>query len=99
MATIGLDKLYYASITEDANGNETYGTPVQLAKAISAELSVELNEATLFADDGQAEAVKEFKSGTISLGIDELGNDKAAALVGATVDQNGVLISSGEVWR
>lgn len=96
MATIGLDKLYYASITEDANGNETYGTPVQLAKAISAELSVELNEATLFADDGQAEAVKEFKSGTISLGIDELGNDKAAALVGATVDQNGVLISSGE---
>ena len=96
MATIGLDKLYYAPITEDANGNETYGTPVQLAKAISAELSVELNEATLYADDGQAEAVKEFKSGTISLGIDDLGNEKAAALVGATVDANGVLVSSGE---
>ena len=96
MATIGLDKLYDAPITEDANGNETYGTPVQLAKAISAELSVELNEATLYADDGQAEAVKEFKSGTISLGIDDLGNEKAAALVGATVDANGVLISSGE---
>lgn len=96
MATIGLDKLYYAPITEDANGNETYGTPVQLAKAISAELSIELNEATLYADDGQAEAVKEFKSGTISLGIDDLGNEKAAALVGATVDANGVLISSGE---
>ena len=96
MATIGLDKLYYAPITEDANGNETYGTPVQLAKAISAELSIELNEATLFADDGQAEAVKEFKSGTISLGIDDLGNDKSAALVGATVDANGVLVSTGE---
>lgn len=96
MATIGLDKLYYAPITEDSNGNETYGTPVQLAKAISAELSVELNEATLYADDGQAEAVKEFKSGTISLGIDDLGNEKAAALVGATVDANGVLVSSGE---
>ncbi len=27
MATIGLDKLYYAPITEDANGDETYGTP------------------------------------------------------------------------
>ena len=47
MATIGLDKLYYAKITEDDNGNETYGTPIQLAKAISADLSVELNEATL----------------------------------------------------
>ena len=35
MATIGLDKLYYASIVEDEAGEETYDTPVQLAKAIS----------------------------------------------------------------
>ncbi len=96
MATIGLDKLYYAPITEDSNGNETYGAPVQLAKAISADLSIELNEATLFADDGQAEAVKEFKSGTLSLGVDDIGNDAAAALVGARIDANGVLVSSGE---
>ena len=27
MATIGLDMLYYAKITEDENGNETYGSP------------------------------------------------------------------------
>ena len=27
MATIGLDKLYYAKITEDQDGNETYATP------------------------------------------------------------------------
>ena len=39
MATIGLDKLFYAPITEDENEEETYGTPVQLAKAISVELS------------------------------------------------------------
>ena len=45
MATIGLDKLYYATITDDENGEEIYGTPTQLAKAISAELSVELAEA------------------------------------------------------
>ena len=25
MATIGLDKLYYSKITEDADGNESYG--------------------------------------------------------------------------
>ena len=96
MATIGLDKLVYAPITEDKNGNETYGTPVQLAKAISAELSIELNEAILFADDGQSETVKEFKSGTISLGVDDIGNEAAVALVGATLDSNGVLISGGE---
>ena len=55
MATIGLDKLFYSKITEDADGNETYATPVSLAKAMSAELSVELAEATLYADDGAAE--------------------------------------------
>ena len=27
MATIGLDKLFYADITEDDKGNETYGKP------------------------------------------------------------------------
>ena len=96
MATIGLDKLYYAPITAGTGGAETYGTPVQLAKAITAELSVELNEAILYADDGQAESVREFKSGTISLNVDDLPPAAAAALLGATVDENGVLISRGE---
>ena len=62
MATIGLDKLYYAKITEDENGNETYATPVQLAKAMNADLSVELAEATLYADDGAAEIVRSSKT-------------------------------------
>ena len=96
MATIGLDKLYYATITENDKGEETYAAPKQLAKAISAELSVEVAEAILYADDGASEIVKEFKSGTLTLGIDDLGNEAAAALTGATVDTNGVLISASE---
>lgn len=95
MATIGLDKLYYAKITDGQNG-ETYGTPTLLAKAISADLSVELNEATLFADDGQSEIVKEFKSGTITLGIDDIGASVASELTGALIDQNNVLVSAAE---
>lgn len=96
MATIGLDKLYYATITDDENGEEIYGTPTQLAKAISAELSVELAEATLYADDGAAEIVKEFKNGTISLGVDDIGSSTAAALTGVTVDKNNVMVSNSE---
>ena len=103
MATIGLDQLYYATITEATSestgthiGDETYGTPVKLAKAISAELSVELAEATLYADDGAAEVVKEFKSGTITLGVDDIGSSVAAALTGVTVDTKGVVISAAE---
>jgi phi13 family phage major tail protein len=96
MATIGLDKLYYAKITEDASGEETYATPVQLAKAITAELSVELAEAILYADDGASEIVKEFKSGTLSLGVDDIGSTAASDLTGAVIDTNNVLISSSE---
>lgn len=96
MATIGLDKLYYAKITEGESGEETYGTPTSLAKAMTVDLSVELAEATLYADDGAAEVVKEFKSGTLSLGIDDIGVQAAQDLTGAKIDTNKVLISTSE---
>jgi len=96
MATIGLDRLYYAKITENENGEETYDMPVPLAKAITAELSVELAEATLYADDGAAEVVKEFQSGTLTLGVADIGVDAAEVLTGATLDDNKVLISTSE---
>jgi phi13 family phage major tail protein len=96
MATIGLDKLYYSKITEDVNGEETYAVPTVLAKAITAELSVELVEAILYADDGAAEVVKEFNSGTITLGVNDIGSAVAADLTGAVTDDNGVLISASE---
>ena len=97
MATIGLDKLFYAPITEaPVTGEETYGTPVMLAKAISAELSVDLAEATLFADDGPSEIVREFKGGKLTLGVDDIGVTAARELTGATTDDNGVLISASE---
>jgi phi13 family phage major tail protein len=96
MATIGLDRLYYAKITENENGEEIYDMPVPLAKAITAELSVELAEATLYADDGAAEVVKEFQSGTLTLGVADIGVDAAEVLTGATLDDNKVLISASE---
>lgn len=97
MATIGLDRLYYSPITEaPVTGEETYGPPVLLAKAISAELSVELAEATLYADDGAAEIIKEFKNGKLTLGVDDIGRAAAETLTGATSDNNGVLISASE---
>ena len=96
MATIGLDKLFYAKITEDETGDETYASPVQMAKAMTADLSVELAEATLYADDGASEIVKEFKSGTLSLGVDDIGASVASDLTGATIDANGVVVSTSE---
>lgn len=103
MATIGLDKIYYATITEATAastgveiGDETYGTPVALAGAIKADLSVEYSEGTLYGDDALKYIIKNFKSGKLSLGIDDIGSTAAAALTGAVVDQNKVLVNSAE---
>lgn len=96
MATIGLDRLYYAKITEDEFGNETYDTPKVLAKAMTAELSVELIEAILYADDGASEVVKEFGSGSLTLGIDDIGSKVAQDLTGCKIDSNNVVISRSE---
>ena len=63
---------------------------------MTAELSVELAEATLYADDGAAEVVKEFQSGTLTLGVDDIGAAAASDLTGAVIDQNGVIISASE---
>jgi len=96
MATIGLDSMFYAKITEGPGGAETYAAPRVLAKAIKADLSIELAEADLFADDALAHAIKYFKSGTLSLGVEDIGADVAVDLTGASIDDNGVLIAAGE---
>ena len=96
MATIGLDGLYYSKITEGTGGAETYGTPVRLAKAIKADITINANSEPLYADDGISEQVDEFKDGTISLGVDDIGSAVAVDLVGVTVDNNGVVISTSE---
>ena len=96
MSTIGLDRLVYAKITEDESGNETYGIPRTLAKAIDADLSVEVADATLYCDDGAAEHISEFQSGKLTLGVNDIGRVTACDLTGASVDDNGVLISGSE---
>ena len=96
MATVGMDKLFYAKITEDNNGEETYGVPIPLSKAIKADLSIELAEAVLFADDGAAYVMKDFKTGKLTLNVEDISISVAQDLTGATVDDNGVLISASE---
>jgi len=96
MATIGLSDMFYAKITENSEGLETYNTPSRLAKAIQADLSIEIAEAMLYADDAAQESVREFQSGTLTLGVDDITPEVAAVLLGAGIDDNGVLISSSE---
>lgn len=91
MATVGLRDLYRAPITEAADGTETYGEPVRIAKAITAELSVNIAEAVLYADDGADEIAKEFVDGEIKLSVNDLLPADSAALLGQKQDQDMVV--------
>lgn len=84
MASIGLRDLYIAEITSAEGQPEVYGTPEQLAKAISAELSIKVAEAILYADDGSDEVVREFTNGELKLNINDLTPTKQAKVLGQT---------------
>jgi len=92
--TIGLRDLFRAPITLDADGNEVYGKPVRMAKAIQAQLSITTAEAKLFADDGVDEQVKEFVSGQLTLGVNDLIPGEQAIVLGQKQDADGVLYAS-----
>ena len=96
MATIGLRDLVYSMITTDADGNETWGEVKKLAKAVSADLSVENAEANLYADDGIAESANEFSGGTLNLETDDISTEVLADITGATITEDGEIISYGE---
>lgn len=89
MAKIGLKYPVYSPATESA-GAITYGTGAVLAKAISANISIENNDVKLYADDAIAESDNSFASGTITIGIDDLYDAAKVALLdyveGNTVD-------------
>ena len=96
MATVGLRDLYQAAITEDENGIATYGIPKRLAKAISADLSVTVAEAILYADDAVDETEKEFVSGELKLNVNDISQEDAAELLGQTLDDDGVVYAGGD---
>ena len=56
---IGLKDLYYALLISDASDGSTYGTPVQIVGAITANINPNSTNATLFADDGPMETASQ----------------------------------------
>jgi len=96
MATIGLRDLFYAPITEQPDGKEIFGKPVRMAKAIQAQMSTQIAEAKLFADDGVDESVKEFVSGTLTLNINDLAPQHQAFLLGQKMDGKGAITANGD---
>ena len=91
MAKIGLQNFLYGILTEAADGTPTYGAAKKPGKAVSCNVSISTNSATLYADDSLAESDTSFQSGTVSMEIDNADLETQAALLGHTVTQ-GVMV-------
>lgn len=85
MAKIGLNNFRYGILTEDAQGNATYGGAKKPAKAVSCNVDVTNNEAELFADDQIAESDYSFQRASVTMGIDDEDQTTMADLLGHTV--------------
>ena len=96
MSFVGLDKVYYAPFTGLTDNVPTYGTPVRLAGAITANLTIERNQANNYGDNILMEYIDKFKRGTISLDSVGLSIVNIAALTGSVIDENGLLVYSTE---
>lgn len=84
MASIGLLKPRVALYTE-TNGTVTYSGLKTLAKAISHSLTLNNSDPViLYADDGAAESIGGFSSGTLTLGVDKLPADICGMIFGIT---------------
>ena len=97
MANIGLSNIWFANLTEAADGTATYDGAKNLGKAVSCSVSITNNEAKLYGDDALAESDTSFASGTITLGVTDDDDTIFAPLLGHTITNGEVVKTSSDV--
>ena len=89
MARIGLNNLWYSKLTEEQDGSAIYDGAKSFGKAVSANVSITNNSATLYADDTLAESDTSFQSGTVTLGTDDDREATFADILGHSITEEG----------
>jgi phi13 family phage major tail protein len=99
MALLGLQYLICAPIKE-TNTAVSYSDGIVMSYAIKADISVELNEAKLSADNRIVESIKEFKAGKLTLNGDNLSYQTLELILGHKVtplpDGGETLVARGD---
>ena len=89
MAKIGLTNFRYSILTEGQDGAPSYSGAKTPGKAVSCNVEISNNNATLYADDTLAESDTSFQSGTVTMTVDEDDLQTMAALLGHTITEQG----------
>lgn len=95
MAKVGLKNFRWSRLTEAEDGTASYDGAHKMGKAISCNVSITSNSATLYADDVLAESDTSFQSGTVTMGVDEDADNEFAPLLGHTVTEGGEIVRNG----
>lgn len=86
MKKVGLKYPVYAKYS-DATGSPVYTGGAVIAKAMSASIQINKNNAILYADDDIDEMDQSFISGTESLGLNEFPLEVQSDILGHTVNE------------
>lgn len=98
MASYGAKDPKFNKITDEPEGElPVYDEkgPVTIGKLVKADLSVVMASGKLYANDGLAEAVDEFASGSIAMETDDMEDEVAAEVYGAEVNEKEVHYKGG----
>ena len=80
MAKIGLTNLIYSNLTEASNGTPSYDGAKTLGKAVSANVSITNNSATLYADDAVWVFVRHYMDDVAIVAINIRGEERVVDL-------------------
>lgn len=97
MASFGAKRPRFAKInTEPEAALPTYENAVTIGRMIKGDLALTFASGKLYADDQLAESVDEFVSGAITLETDDILDDVAGEIYGATVTAGLVDYKAGD---
>ena len=82
--------------TQPTDALPAFGEPVTIGRLVSANMTVTLATGELFADDVLAESVSEFASADVAMETDDMVDDVASVVYGATVDAGQVEYKAGD---
>ena len=92
---IGLRDIYVAEVTEDTESKYTAGTPVKLARALSAKITDKFNSENIYSDDMLEDVIECYSETEVELKINTLSQEAYTKLY-TTLNDNGFLAKSGE---
>jgi len=96
MANKGARQIYFAPFVGDApeEGMPTYAEELRLSKLVQVDTAITMAAGELYADDELSEQASEFVSATSTVQITDVNADISETVFGATVDDNGEVISN-----